>query len=95
MASVRYAEAVVDGLSNTLSSNVKTKFTNSDTGYAAENGSLENGTIYSVIEIDETNSRVVSITNKAGTYTCECTFPTGLSTTSSGQRAANAFKAMS
>lgn len=95
MASVSYAEAVVRGLSNELSSEVKTKFTNSDSGYASANGSLENGIRFNVIELDENNSRVVAVTSKTGNYTCECTFPSRLGTTTSGQRAAQAFKAMS
>jgi len=95
MASVSYAETVVRALSNELSSDVKTKFTNTDTGYASANGSLESGIRFSVIELDENNSRVVTITSKSGKYTCECTFPTGLATDHSGRRAAQAFKAMS
>lgn len=94
MAQVSSTEDSVRALSSMLGSDVKTKFTNSDSGYASANGTLEDGTRFSVLEIDETKNRVVSITDKSGKRSCESTFPTSLATYASGNLAAKAFMAM-
>lgn len=67
MASLTNVESIVNYIASGLSTTVKTKFTNNDSGYAAANGSFENQTRFNVLEVDETGTDVVQLTVSSGT----------------------------
>ena len=61
MASLNNVESIVNHIASGLSTTVKTKFTNTDSGYASANGSFTNGTRFNVIDIDETKTTVCNL----------------------------------
>ncbi len=61
MASLNRVESIVNSIASSINTSVKTKFTNTDSGYASANGSFENGTRFNVIDIDETKTTVCNL----------------------------------
>lgn len=61
MASLSNVESIVNSIASGISTSVKTKFTNTDSGYASANGTFNNGTRFSVIDIDETKTTVCNL----------------------------------
>lgn len=68
MASLNNVESIVNSIANGISTSVKTKFTNTDRGYASANGSFTNGTRFSVIDIDETKTTVCNLAKNNDEY---------------------------
>lgn len=62
MASLSRVESIVNSIASSINTSVKTKFTNTDSGYASSNGTFENGTRFNVIDIDETKTTVCNLT---------------------------------
>lgn len=68
MASLSDVESVINYIAQNLNTSVKTKFTNTDTGYAAANGSFTNDVRFSVLNVDETKTIVCNLSNTTGNY---------------------------
>lgn len=68
MASLSRVENIVSSIASGINTSVKTKFTNTDNGYASANGSFENGTRFSVIDIDETKNTVCNLSKSNSEY---------------------------
>lgn len=68
MASLSRVESIVNSIASNISTSVKTKFTNADSGYASANGSFANGTRFNVIDIDETKTTVCNLAKNNDEY---------------------------
>ncbi|MBU5654308.1 hypothetical protein KPA07_05190 [Corynebacterium aurimucosum] len=68
MASLSNVESIVNSIAKGISTSVKTKFTNTDSGYASANGSFANGTRFNVIDIDETKTTVCNLAKNNDEY---------------------------
>lgn len=93
MASLSDVESVVNYIAKNLNTSVKTKFTNTDTGYAAANGSFENNTRFSVLNVDETKTMVCNLSTSSGNYV-ELSVSRNYSNQLIGDKAANAYGAI-
>jgi len=93
MASLSDVESVVNYIAQNLNTSVKTKFTNTDTGYAAANGSFENNTRFSVLNVDETKTMVCNLASTSGNYV-ELSVNQNYSNQLIGDKAAKAYGAI-
>lgn len=93
MASLSDVESVVNYIAQNLNTNVKTKFTNTDNGYAAANGSFENNTRFSVLNVDETKTIVCNLASTSGNYV-ELSVKQNYSNQLIGDKAAKAYGAI-
>jgi hypothetical protein len=94
MASLSDVESVVNYIAKNLNTSVKTKFTNTDTGYAAANGSFENNTRFSVLNVDETKTMVCNLATSSGNYV-ELSVNRNYSNQLIGDKAARAYAVIS
>ena len=92
MASLSDVESVVSNIASSLSTSVKTKFTNTDSGYAAANGSFTNNVRFSVLHVDETKNIVCNLTGTNGDYV-EVAIRQSVSNITIGKCAAAAYNA--
>lgn len=92
MASLNSVESIADKIASGLSTSVKTKFTNTDDGYASANGAFANSVRFNVLEVDETSTDVVQLTATSGTVV-ELTISKSTADTTVANKVVAAFKA--